>query len=72
MFLFYSLTSDLPVNELNLFSKSSLFPSDYHLVNFRTLNDHSDDTKYHPSKNIALILRKFAYDCDEEFDFKQV
>jgi hypothetical protein len=53
MYLFHSLTSKISLNELNLFSKSSLFPSDYHLVNFRTLSDYSDDINSHPSQDIA-------------------
>ncbi|CAF0778226.1 unnamed protein product [Adineta steineri] len=55
-------------NELNLFPKSNLFPSDYHLVNLRTLNENRDDSKYGSSKNMALILRRFAYDCDGNYD----
>ena len=63
-------------NELNLFLKSNLFPSDYHLVNLRTLNNNQNDMIYAPSKTLALILRRFAYDCDENYDrlfhFQQV
>jgi hypothetical protein len=76
MHIFQSTLTKIPHNELNLFSKINLFPSDYHLVNLRTLNENRDDSKYSPSKNIALILRRFAYDCDENYDnsfhFEQV
>jgi hypothetical protein len=76
MHVFQSTLTKIPHNELNLFSKINLFPSDYHLVNLRTLNENHDDSKYSPSKNLALILRRFAYDCDEnydnEFHFEQV
>ncbi|UJR31177.1 hypothetical protein I4U23_018684 [Adineta vaga] len=63
-------TSNLRIhqNELNLFVKTNLFPSDYHLVNLRTLNENRDDSKYIPSKNMALIVRRFAYDCDDNYD----
>ncbi len=61
---------------MNFFLKPSLFPSDYHLVNLRTLNDNQEDFKHNPSKNLAFILRRFAYDCDENYDqlfhFEQV
>ena len=53
---------------MSLFAKSNLFPGDYHLVNLRTLNENRDDAKHSPSKNVALILRRFAYDCDETYD----
>jgi hypothetical protein len=43
-------------------------PSDYHLINLRILNDNQEDFRYNPSKNFAFILRKFAYDCDENYD----
>ncbi|CAF4955158.1 unnamed protein product, partial [Rotaria socialis] len=46
----------------------NLFPGDYHLVNLRTLNENRDDAKFSASKNLALILRRFAYDCDEAYD----
>ncbi len=76
MHIFQSLSTKIPYNELNLFSKINLFPSDYHLINLRTLNDNHDDSKYSPSKNTALILRRFAYDCEETYDnsfhFEQV
>ncbi|CAF3632237.1 unnamed protein product [Rotaria sordida] len=65
--LFHSLNSKIVLNEFNLFLKPLLFPSDYHLVNLRTLNNN-DDKKYSASKNVALILRRFAYDCDEYYD----
>ncbi|CAF0930355.1 unnamed protein product [Adineta ricciae] len=63
-------TSNLKVtpNELTLFVKPNLFPSDYHLVNLRTLNENRDDSKYSPSTNMALIIRRFAYDCDDNYD----
>ncbi len=76
MHVFESILKKIPYNELNLFQKINLFPSDYHLVNLRTLNENRDDSKYSPSKNVALILRRFAYDCDEYYDnsfhFEQV
>ncbi len=76
MHIFQSTLTKILHNELNLFSKINLFPSDYHSVNLRTLNENRDDSKYSPSKNIALILRRFAYDCDENYDnsfhFEQV
>jgi hypothetical protein len=72
MHLFHSIRPKQFPKKLNLFLKSSVFPRDYHLVNFRTLDDHSDDIKYHPSKNIALILRRFAHGCGEESNFTQV
>ncbi len=74
--VFHSLIPTINQNEFNLFSKPSLFPSDYHLVNLRTLNNNHDDTKYSASKTLALIIRRFAYDCDETYDksfhFEQV
>ena len=76
MHIFQSFSTKIPYNELNLFSKVNLFPSDYHLINLRTLNENRDDLKSSPSKNIALILRRFAYDCEENYDssfhFEQV
>ncbi|CAF2556746.1 unnamed protein product [Rotaria sp. Silwood2] len=68
MHIFQSTSIKILQHELNLFSKINLFPSDYHLVNLRTLNENRDDSKYSPSKNLALILRRFAYDCDEIYD----
>ncbi|CAF3772610.1 unnamed protein product [Rotaria sp. Silwood1] len=68
MHIFQSTSIKIPQPELNLFSKINLFPSDYHLVNLRTLNENRDDSKCSPSKNLALILRRFAYDCDENYD----
>jgi hypothetical protein len=77
MHIFQSLTTKIPYNELNLFSKINLFPSDYHLINLRTLNENRDNSKSNsPSKTMALILRRFAYDCEESYDnsfhFEQV
>jgi hypothetical protein len=76
MHVFQSSLTKMPQHELNFFSKTNLFPSDYHLINLRTLNENRDDSKYSPSKNLALILRRFAYDCDENYDksfhFEQV
>ena len=76
MHIFQSTTSKIPENEWTFFSKINLFPSDYHLINLRTLNENHDDGKSHPSKNMALILRRFAYDCEEAYDnsfhFEQV
>ncbi|CAF4454062.1 unnamed protein product [Rotaria socialis] len=67
--IFNSLASKIFFNELKLFPKPSLFPSDYHLVNLRTLSNNNYNTVQHrPSKSIALILRRFAYDCDENYD----
>jgi hypothetical protein len=68
MHLFQSTSTKIPHHELNLFSKINLFPSDYHLINLRTLNENRDDSKFSPSKNLALILRRFGYDCDETYD----
>ncbi|UJR15510.1 hypothetical protein I4U23_002451 [Adineta vaga] len=51
-------------DELDLFVKSSFLPSDYHLVNLRTINN----TKSNATKNLALIVRRFAYDCDDNYD----
>lgn len=76
MHILQSTSKKIPQHELNLFSKVNLFPSDYHLVNLRTLNQNRNDSSFSPSKNIALILRRFAYDCDENYDrsfhFEQV
>jgi len=51
-------------------------PSDYHLINLRILNNNQEDFRHNPSKNFAFILRRFAYDCDENYDkffhFEQV
>jgi hypothetical protein len=62
--------------EWNLFAKINLFPSDYHLVNLRTLNTNGNDSISRPSKQMALIMRRFAYDCDNQYDqsfhFEQV
>ncbi|CAF1276065.1 unnamed protein product [Rotaria sordida] len=68
MHIFQSTSIKIPQYELNLFSKINLFPSDYHLVNLRTLNDNRNSSKHSSSKNLALILRRFAYDCDEIYD----
>ncbi|CAF3343113.1 unnamed protein product [Rotaria socialis] len=68
MHLLESTSTKIPQHELNLFSKINLFPGDYHLVNLRTLNENRDDAKFSASKNLALILRRFAYDCDEAYD----
>lgn len=76
MHIFQSTSQKILRNELVLFAKNNLFASDYHLVNLRTLNENRDDSTYSPSKNVALILRRFAYDCDENYDnlfhFEQV
>ncbi|CAF0800037.1 unnamed protein product [Rotaria sp. Silwood1] len=67
--LFHSLKSNIVLNKLNLFLKPSLLPSDYHLVNLRTLiNNYDNNNTYSSLKNIALIIRRFAYDCDEYYD----
>lgn len=46
------------------------------MINLRTLNENHDDGKARPSKNMALILRRFASDCEEDYDnsfhFEQV
>lgn len=64
--------SNIPVNSLDLFLKPSVLPSDYHLINLRTLSDNQNS----PSKNFAFILRRFAYDCNDNYDkllsFEQV
>ena len=65
---FQSSSAQVPSPEMTLFAKGNLFPGDYHLVNLRTLNENRDDSKYSPSKNLALILRRFAYDCDGNYD----
>ncbi len=70
-------TQKIAQNEFNFFSKINLFPSDYHLINLRTLNENRDNSKSSsPSKTMALILRRFAYDCEESYDnsfhFEQV
>lgn len=76
MHIFQSNSAKVLHNEWTFFSKNNLFPGDYHLVNLRTLNDKQDDGKHHPSKNMALILRRFAYDCENNYDnsfhFEQV
>ncbi|CAM4831209.1 unnamed protein product [Rotaria magnacalcarata] len=67
--IFNLLASKIFFNELKLFPKPLPFPSDYHLVNLRTLSSNNYNTVQHrPSKNIALILRRFAYNCDENYD----
>ncbi|CAF4290358.1 unnamed protein product, partial [Adineta steineri] len=66
--VFHSLIPEPTLHTLNLFLKPLFLPSDYHLVNLRTLNDNNNDKKYSSSKNLALILRRFAYDCDESYD----
>ncbi|CAF3685423.1 unnamed protein product [Adineta steineri] len=66
--IFHSLIPESTLHTLNLFLKPLFLPSDYHLVNLRTLNDNNNDKKYSSSKNLALILRRFAYDCDESYD----
>lgn len=68
MHVFHHLTSHSSVNQLNLFAKSSILPSDYHLVNLRTLNNQKEDRILIPSNRFALILRRFAYDCDSSSD----
>jgi len=76
MHILQSSLTKIPQNELNLFTKANPFPSDYHMINLKTLNENRDDSKYSPSKNVALILRRFAYDCDDNYDqsfhFEQV
>ncbi len=77
MHIFQSMSQlKIAQNEFNFFAKINLFPSDYHLVNLRTLNENRDDSKHSASQNMALILRRFAYDCDENYDkffhFEQV
>ena len=76
MHLFQSKLEKISVHEWNLFSKINLFPGDYHLVNLRTLNEPRQESKMNPSKTLALILRRFAYDCDDNYDqsfhFEQV
>ncbi|CAF1076270.1 unnamed protein product [Didymodactylos carnosus] len=54
-------------NKINLFSNDFSLPGDVHLVNFRTLNDNLND-EIHVSKSMALILRKFSYDCVQDYD----
>lgn len=68
MHLFQSNLEKISIHEWNLFNKINLFPGDYHLVNLRTLNQPEADSKMNPSKNFALILRRFAYDCDDNYD----
>mgnify|MGYP002377915713 FL=1 len=68
MHILQSSLTKIPQNELNLFTKANPFPSDYHMINLKTLNENRDDSKYSPSKNVALILRRFAYDCDDNYD----
>ncbi len=45
-------------------------------MNLRTLDNSQENSIYNPSKNLAFILRRFAYDCDENYDklfhFEQV
>lgn len=76
MHIFQSTSTKVSHNEWTFFSKNNLFPGDYHLINLRTLNDKQADGKHHPSKNMALILRRFAYDCENNYDnsfhFEQV
>lgn len=71
-----STSNKIVTHEWNLFNKANLFPSDYHLVNLRTLTSSEKDSNEKPSKDMALILRRFAYDCDETYDslfhFEQV
>ena len=68
MHILQSNTTKVVLHEWNLFAKANLFPGDYHLVNLRTLNENRNDTKSSPSKEMALILRRFAYDCEETYD----
>ena len=76
MHIFQSASTNAAQNELNLFSKLNLFPGDYHLVNLRTLNENLEDSKFNPSNNVALIVRRFAFECDNNYDksfhFEQV
>lgn len=76
MHIFQSKFEKISIHEWNLFNKINLFPGDYHLVNLRTLNQPETDSKMNPSKKFALILRRFAYDCDDNYDssfhFEQV
>ena len=76
MHLFHHLTSQPVISQLNLFVENSIFPSDYHLVNLRILNDQYEDRILIPSNRLALIVRRFAYDCDQSYDrffhFEQV
>ena len=68
MHIFQSTTTKVALHEWNLFAKTNLLPGDYHLVNLRTLNENRDDPKWSPSKTMALILRRFAYDCEDTYD----
>jgi hypothetical protein len=65
--VFHSSVSTESVHQVQLFAESNPLPGDYHLVNLRTLDDQSQ---------FAFILRRFAYDCDDEYDqqfhFEQV
>ena len=62
--IFHSLTMNSSVHLLNLFHRSRFLPEDYHLVNLRMLK----------RQQVALILRRFAYDCqdNEEYHLQQV
>lgn len=60
-----SLTSQSGMSPLNIFHRSIQLPSDYHLVNLRTLKSSFSSL----DKRIALILRRFASDCSSiQFD----
>lgn len=70
--LFHQLPSHPWISSLNFFVKSSILPSDYHLVNLRTLNDHTQEEILIPSNRLAVILRRFASDCDSSIDSEPV
>lgn len=70
--LFHHLTSHPWIPSLNFFVKSSMLPGDYHLVNLRTLNDHTENQILIPSNRLAFILRRFASDCDPSVHFEAV
>ncbi|CAF0836527.1 unnamed protein product [Didymodactylos carnosus] len=53
---------------IHLFSNDFSLPGDVHLVNFRTLNDNINSEKFHVSDSMAFILRKFSYDCIQDYD----
>lgn len=64
-------------SQINLFLTKDIFPGDYHLVNLRTLStNNSDNEQDNPSNNVALILQRFAYDCEKNYEkffhFEQV
>ncbi|CAF1114091.1 unnamed protein product [Adineta ricciae] len=64
MYILQSFIPNAVQDGYQLFAKASLLPSDYHLVNIRTLNN----MKSNSTKCFALILRRFAYDCDDNYD----